>query len=133
MTEELIISMATSAILATVKKPEKKAKLKKAMAKIYTTIGSTFSGDPEFQALTGGGEGATVWHHQPQFAITANVIECGSLVWQFRVASVVACYRLALKLASLRNRFAHPKTSENTLPFRKAPTWCCIDQLPHDS
>jgi len=59
MTEELIISMATSAILATVKKPEKKAKLKKAMAKIYTTIGNTFSGDPEFQALTGGGSGAT--------------------------------------------------------------------------
>ena len=59
MTEELIISMATSVILATVKNPEKKTKLKKAMAKIYTTIGNTFSGDPEFQALTGGGGGAT--------------------------------------------------------------------------
>ena len=59
MSEELIISMATSAILATVKKPEKKTKLKKAMAKIYTTIGNTYSGDPEFQALTGGGAGAT--------------------------------------------------------------------------
>ena len=42
MNEELIISMATSAILATVKKPEKKTKLKKAMAKIYTTIGNTY-------------------------------------------------------------------------------------------
>ena len=59
MTEELIISMATSAILATVKKPEKKTKLKKAMAKIYTTIGNTYFGDPEFQALTGGGAGDT--------------------------------------------------------------------------
>ena len=59
MTEELIISMATSVILATVKKPEKKTKLKKAMAKIYTTIGNTYLGDPEFQALTGGGAGTT--------------------------------------------------------------------------
>ena len=58
MTEELIISMATSVILATVKNPEKKTKLKKAMAKIYTTIGNTYFGDPEFQALTGGGAGA---------------------------------------------------------------------------
>ena len=58
MKEELIISMATSAILASVKKPEKKTKLKKAMAKIYTTIGNTYFGDPEFQALTGGA-GAT--------------------------------------------------------------------------
>jgi hypothetical protein len=58
MNEELIISMATSAILATVKQPEKKTKLKKAMAKIYTTIGNTYFGDPEFQALTGGGAAA---------------------------------------------------------------------------
>ena len=59
MNEELIIAMATSIILASVKNPEKKAKLKKAMAKIYTTIGNTYSGDPEFQALTGGGASAT--------------------------------------------------------------------------
>jgi len=59
MNEELIIAMATSVILATVKNPEKKTKLKKAMAKIYTTIGNTYFGDPEFQALTGGGAGAT--------------------------------------------------------------------------
>ena len=59
MTEELIISMATSVILATVKNPEKKTKLKKAMAKIYTTIGNTYFGDPEFQALTVGGTSAT--------------------------------------------------------------------------
>jgi hypothetical protein len=54
MNEELIIAMATSIILASVKNPEKKAKLKKAMAKIYKTIGTTYFGDPEFQALTGG-------------------------------------------------------------------------------
>ena len=59
MNEELIIAMATSVILATVKNPEKKTKLKKAMAKIYTTIGNTYFGDPEFQALTGGGSAAT--------------------------------------------------------------------------
>jgi len=59
MGEELIISMATSAILASVKNPEKKTKLKKAMAKIYTTIGNTYLGDPDFQALTGGGAAAT--------------------------------------------------------------------------
>ena len=55
MNEELIIAMATSIILATVKNPEKKTKLKKAMAKIYKTIGNTYFGDPEFQQLTGGG------------------------------------------------------------------------------
>ena len=53
MNEELIVSMATSVILASVKNPEKKSKLKKAMAKIYTTIGNTYLGDAEFQALTG--------------------------------------------------------------------------------
>ena len=59
MNEELIVSMATSVILASVKNPEKKSKLKKAMAKIYTTIGNTYFGDPEFQALTGGSASAT--------------------------------------------------------------------------
>jgi len=59
MNEELIVSMATSVILASVKNPEKKSKLKKAMAKIYTTIGNTYLGDAEFQALTGGSAGAT--------------------------------------------------------------------------
>ena len=59
MNEELIIAMATSVILATVKNPEKKSKLKKAMAKIYTTIGNTYFSDPEFQALTGGSAGAS--------------------------------------------------------------------------
>jgi hypothetical protein len=59
MNEELIIAMATSVILASIKNPEKKAKLRKAMAKIYTTIGNTYSSDPEFQLLTGAGASAT--------------------------------------------------------------------------
>ena len=54
MNDELIIAMATSIILASVKNPEKKAKLKKGMAKIYKTIGAAYFGDAEFQALTGG-------------------------------------------------------------------------------
>ena len=61
--EELLIAMATSIILASVKNPEKKTKLTKAMAKIYKTIGTAYLGDPEFQALTGGavaGAGGTV-------------------------------------------------------------------------
>jgi hypothetical protein len=63
MNEELLIAMATSIILASVKNPEKKTKLTKAMAKIYKTIGTAYLGDPEFQALTGGavaGAGGTV-------------------------------------------------------------------------
>ena len=63
MNEELIIAMATSIILATVKNPDKKAKLTKAMAKIYNTIGAAYVADPEFQKLTGGaaaGAGGTV-------------------------------------------------------------------------
>ena len=58
MSEELIITMATSIILASVKSPEKKLKLKKAMAKVYKTIGNTYLGDAEFQELTGGGAAA---------------------------------------------------------------------------
>ncbi|HYR90634.1 MAG TPA: hypothetical protein VE422_41605 [Terriglobia bacterium] len=54
MNEELIIAMATSIILASVKNPDKKTKLTKAMAKIYKTIGAAYIGDPEFLALTGG-------------------------------------------------------------------------------
>jgi hypothetical protein len=53
MNEELIIAMATSVILASVKNPAKKATLKKAMLKIYTTIGTMYAGDPDFQALSG--------------------------------------------------------------------------------
>ena len=54
MNEELIIAMATSVILASVKNPERKSKLTKVMAKLYKTIGTAYLGDPEFQALTGG-------------------------------------------------------------------------------
>jgi hypothetical protein len=58
MNEELIIAMATSVILASVKNPAKKATLKKAMLKIYTTIGTMYAGDPDFQAASGASAGA---------------------------------------------------------------------------
>ena len=57
MDENLIIAMATSVILASVKNPAKKASLKKAMLKIYTTIGTMYAGDPDFQAASGAGAG----------------------------------------------------------------------------
>ncbi len=55
MDENLIIAMATSVILATVKNPAKKAALKKVMLKLYTTIGTMYAGDPDFQAASGAG------------------------------------------------------------------------------
>ena len=59
MNEELIISMATSVILSAVKNPAKKQSLKRAMLKIYRTIGATYAGDPDFQAPTDTASGAT--------------------------------------------------------------------------
>jgi hypothetical protein len=53
MNEELMIAMATSVILASIKNPAKKAALKKAMLKIYKTIGTVYAGDPDFQAVSG--------------------------------------------------------------------------------
>lgn len=47
--DDLIISMATAVILSAVKNPAKKASLKKAMLKIYRTIGSMYAGDPDFK------------------------------------------------------------------------------------
>jgi uncharacterized membrane protein len=58
MNEELLIAMATSVILSTVKNPAKKASLKKAMLKIYKTIGTVYAGDPDFQAVTGSASAA---------------------------------------------------------------------------
>ncbi len=52
MNEEIIIAMATSVILSSVKNPSKKASLKKAMLKIYKTIGTVYAGDPDFQAFS---------------------------------------------------------------------------------
>ena len=57
MNEELIIAMATSVILASVKNPAKKATLKKVMLKLYTTIGNMYAGDPDFQAAGGASAG----------------------------------------------------------------------------
>lgn len=48
MDSDLLISMAASVILASVKNKAKKAKLKAVMLKIYKTIGSMYAGDPDF-------------------------------------------------------------------------------------
>lgn len=53
MDENLIIAMATSVILASVKNTKKQSSLRKAMAKIYNTIGAAYLNDSEFQKLTG--------------------------------------------------------------------------------
>ncbi len=47
--DELIIQMAITIILSTVKNPAKKAELKKAMLKIRNTINTVYAGDPDFQ------------------------------------------------------------------------------------
>jgi uncharacterized membrane protein len=52
MPEEMIITMATAVILSAVKSPAKKASLKKAMLKIYKSIGTVYAGDPDFQAAS---------------------------------------------------------------------------------
>ena len=59
MNEELIIGMAMSVILSSVKNPSKKASLKKAMLKVYKTIGTVYAGDPDFQAVSATTSGAT--------------------------------------------------------------------------
>lgn len=46
--EDLIIGMAASIIISSVKNPSSKAKLKAVMLKIYRTIGGIYSGDPDF-------------------------------------------------------------------------------------
>ena len=46
--EELIIQMAITIVLSTVKNPAKKAQLKKTMLKIRNTINMTYAGDPDF-------------------------------------------------------------------------------------
>jgi hypothetical protein len=44
--EDYIIAMAVTIVLATIKNPSKKAKLKSAMQKIYNAIGAAY---PEFK------------------------------------------------------------------------------------
>lgn len=46
---DLFITMAISVILSTVKNPESKAKLRKAMLKVFTTIKAQYASDPDFQ------------------------------------------------------------------------------------
>ena len=51
MDEDLIIAMATTIVLSTIKNPAKKTKIKKAMAKIVRSILGAYAGDAEFQQL----------------------------------------------------------------------------------
>lgn len=48
MNEDLIITMAVSVVIASVKNPQKKTKMKKAMLKIYQVIKQAYAGDPDF-------------------------------------------------------------------------------------
>lgn len=50
MDPDLLIAMAASVILATVKNPARQAKLAKVMLKIFTTIGGAYINNPDFQA-----------------------------------------------------------------------------------
>lgn len=47
--DDLIISMAISVILSTIKNPKKKLELKRAMLKIRNTINLAYASDPDFQ------------------------------------------------------------------------------------
>ena len=46
---ELIIGMAASIIIASVKNPQHKVALKAVMLKIFNTIKNSYAGDPDFQ------------------------------------------------------------------------------------
>ena len=46
--EDMIIAMATAIILEAVKNPQKKAALKRAMLKMWKSIGNMYAGDPDF-------------------------------------------------------------------------------------
>lgn len=46
--EDMIITMALSIILATIKNPAKKASLKAVMLKIRNAINVSYAGDPDF-------------------------------------------------------------------------------------
>lgn len=49
MDTDLLIGMAASVILSSVKKPANRQKLKSVMLKIYRTIQNMYLGDPDFQ------------------------------------------------------------------------------------
>ena len=49
MMEDTFIAIAVSIILSTVKNPASKAKVKKAMLKIFRTIRTVYAGDPDFE------------------------------------------------------------------------------------
>ena len=47
--DDLIISMAVAILLASIKNPAKKEKLRKVCVKIFNSIRAAFPGDPDFQ------------------------------------------------------------------------------------
>lgn len=51
--EDMLIQMAVTVVLQSVKNPAKKQQLKKALAKVYNVIGNTYAGDAEFNTLVG--------------------------------------------------------------------------------
>jgi hypothetical protein len=46
---EMMVGMAASIILNAIKGPQKKAKLKAVLLKVYKTIKTTYANDPDFQ------------------------------------------------------------------------------------
>lgn len=46
--EDLLIAMAITTILSTIKNPKSKAKLKAAMLKVRNAINQAYAGDPDF-------------------------------------------------------------------------------------
>jgi hypothetical protein len=46
---EMMVGMAASIILNAIKGPQKKAKLKAVLLKVYKTIKMTYANDPDFQ------------------------------------------------------------------------------------
>lgn len=52
MDTDLLVSMAASIIIASVKNATKKAKLKSVMLKIYTTISNAYLSDPDFHKIS---------------------------------------------------------------------------------
>ena len=46
---EILIGIAASIILSTIKNPQHKAQLKSVMLKIFNAIKNVYAGDPDFQ------------------------------------------------------------------------------------
>lgn len=47
--EDLLITMGVAVILQSIKNPNKKASLRKAMLKVFSAIRAAYAGDPAFE------------------------------------------------------------------------------------